>query len=259
MPAPSTRRRTRSLAGALLQARTRRGTRSLAGALLDAQEAERRRVARELHDEIGGALTAVQTTLALARDAARSADARRRCDDGIAALGRVLAGIRRLSLDLHPPALEDLGLAAALRSHATAQAARAGLALALDLAADDVPAALALPCYRIAQEAITNVLRHARARRLAVTLACEGRAIALTVEDDGAGFDRARARITDSLGLRGMAERAALAGGRVEIDSARGRGTRVHAVFPLPRSSPTGAGTRSSSRRRGGRTRRRSP
>lgn len=227
-------RRARSLTAVLVPARKRRGARSLTALLLEAQEAERRRVARELHDEIGGALTAVQATLAVARDTARSADARRRCDDGIAALGRVLAGVRRLSLDLHPPALDDLGLAAALRSHATAQAARGGLVLALDLAAAPVPAALALPCYRIAQEAITNVLRHARATRLAVTLARERRALLLTVEDDGAGF--ARASTAASLGLRGMAERAALAGGRLAIDSARGRGTRVHAVFPLPRS-----------------------
>jgi signal transduction histidine kinase len=150
-----------------------------------------------------------------------------------------LERVRQLSLSLRPPQLDDLGLAAALRSHLDRQARVAGLQAHFE--AEDAPPALApdaeTACFRVAQEAINNVLRHARARNLWVRLFTAGGRLAISVRDDGRGFDldavRARAANGASLGLVGMEERMALAGGSFELRSTPGQGTVLLATFPM--------------------------
>ena len=155
-----------------------------------------------------------------------------------------LEQVRTMSLNLRPPALDDLGLAAALQW--ALDRSRGATGWEIDFVADQLPGRLAIEtetaCFRVAQEALTNAARHARATRVAMRLRVEHEQLALSIEDDGCGFDqesvRQRPATRSSLGLISMKERAALAGGRFEIESATGGGTRVLAVFPLrPRAS----------------------
>ena len=223
--------------------RSQERLRALSRGLLEVQEAERRRLARDLHDDIGQVLTALKIQLeSLARS---SAGSRSEADTGAAlqecaeTTRHALERVRQLSLSLRPLQLDDLGLAAALRSHVDRQAKLGGLRPHFDAA--DAPALVApeveTACFRIAQEAITNVLRHARGRNLWVRLFTADGRLALSVRDDGAGFElegaRRRAAVGDSLGVIGMEERAALVGGSLELRTAPGQGTVLLATFPL--------------------------
>lgn len=211
--------------------------RALSRRLLEVQEEERGRLARDLHDDIGQALTALKIqleSLSLAGGASET-----RVMECVETTRHTLERVRQLSLSLRPLQLDDLGLAAALRSHLDRQASIGGLTPHFDAAesphgvAPDVETA----CFRVAQEAITNVLRHARARNLWVRLFTAGGRLALSVRDDGAGFDldaaRRRGSAGASLGLVGMEERAALAGGSLELRSAPGQGTVLLATFAV--------------------------
>jgi signal transduction histidine kinase len=209
---------------------------ALSARLLDVQEAERQRIARELHDEVGQALTAVRINLQMLKQHPPAAV---RVDETLEILDRVLQDVRRLSLDLRPPLLDDLGLVAALQWLVRARAEGAGLAGAIVAEVEEsaVPADLATTCFRVVQEAVTNVLRHARATHVWVELRRRDSALEVVVRDDGVGFDVAaahrRARAGASLGLLSLAERVELAGGRSTIESAPGGGTTVRAWFPL--------------------------
>ena len=202
--------------------------------LLRSQEAERRRIAHELHDEIGQALTAVQLNLAALLGTATDSERGRRVQESMDIVDRVLEQAHDLSLDLRPPMLDDLGLAAALRWYADRLAQRADLELRLEV--DEIgrafDTALETACFRVAQEALTNVARHARAATVTVTLR-QTTQLELDVQDDGVGFDPARVAGQPRLGLLGMEEQVSLVGGRLEIDSQSGRGTAVRARFPL--------------------------
>jgi two-component system sensor histidine kinase UhpB len=145
--------------------------------------------------------------------------------------------VRQLSLSLRPPQLDDLGLAAALRSHLDRQAGLAGLAAHFDgaEAPQDIEPDTETACFRVAQEAITNVLRHAQARNLWLRLFTAGGKLALSVRDDGRGFDLGGlpARIAEGhIGLQSQRERVESAGGRFDIRSAPGRGTEVEVRLP---------------------------
>ena len=212
--------------------------------LLEVQEAERRHLSRELHDEVGQALTAVKMNLQMLRRQSPPKQATGRLDESIGLVDRILHGVRQLSLDLRPSLLDDLGLAAALRWYVSAQAERSGIAadVATEPLPDNVPIAITTTCFRVAQEAVTNALRHARATRIAVTLRCEGEELEVSVGDNGVGFDvaaaRSRAMQGASAGLLGLEERVQLAGGRSSIASVPGWGTMLHAWLPLSNPSP---------------------
>lgn len=231
------RRRWRQAEVALIEAHRR--LQALSSRMMQIQETERRTLARELHDEIGQALTAVKIhlqALLLRSDTLKHVP---QIEDSLRIVDGALEQVRSLSLDLRPSQLDDLGLQPALRWYLDRQSRIAGLDL--QFGADALPARLhpdvETACFRIAQEAMTNVLRHAGAKRVGVELRRHGEELELTVEDDGKGFDVAaaqrRAATGASLGLAGMEERAALAGGRIELSSAAGRGTRVRVSFPL--------------------------
>ena len=211
-------------------ARRTRQLESLSRQLIDAQEAERRAVARELHDDFGQVLTALKLTLQ-----------RRERDDAesIALVDGAIARMRDLAQDLRPPVLDELGLEASLRWYVEREAKRAGLTfrLALPPLEHRPQATVEITCFRVVQEALTNVIRHAHARHFAVELGTADDALQLVVRDDGQGFDvpaaRARAARGESQGLLSMRERVALAGGELEIDSAPGQGTSIRARIPL--------------------------
>jgi two-component system sensor histidine kinase UhpB len=151
--------------------------------------------------------------------------------------------VRTLVLDLRPPQLDELELAVALRTHAERLLAPAGIAL--HFSAPPAPHAVSkahdIVCFRIMQEALTNVLRHAGARNVWIDLAVQGDALKLAVRDDGKGFDLAEAHLRalrgDNVGLLSMEERAALVAGRLDITTTSGAGTTVLATLPLQAES----------------------
>jgi PAS domain S-box-containing protein len=212
---------------------------TLSRRVLTVQEEERRAVARELHDELGQVLTAVRLNLQTLRRRSRDPELGPAFEDALMALETAIAEVRALSTRLRPTLLDDLGLEAALRSHLERSRVRADLDLdtVISLPHRRLDPAVETACFRIVQEAMTNVVRHAGAHRLAVSVQTANGELVLSVRDDGRGFDpaaaAARAARGESAGLSGMEERAQLAGGRLEIRAAPGRGTEVRAVFPL--------------------------
>ena len=188
--------------------------------LLRAQEDERRRIARELHDEAGQVLTAVKIELDL--DGHTDAGAR---------VGRALAQVRDLSNLLRPSALDDLGLAAALRALADDTSARSRLQIDLAInGATVLPPDVEVVIYRVMQEALTNTVRHARATRVRASLEMGARAVVLTVEDDGRGLSP---DVSPNLGWLGMQERVTAAGGTLSISGHGVPGVKLTATIPL--------------------------
>jgi two-component system sensor histidine kinase UhpB len=218
---------------------------TLSRRLLEIQETERRQIARELHDEIGQALTATKINLQSLQRYPEPATIAGRLEESIGIVEGALGQVRSLSLELRPPLLDDLGLAPALRWLTDQHAHRTGLRVEFRSGAVDArfDGAVATACFRVAQEALNNVVRHAGARHVTVELQTQEDGAHLRVSDDGAGFDvptaRRRAAQGASLGLLGMEERATLAGGGIEWRSRPGQGTEVHAWFPLTPPSMT--------------------
>jgi PAS domain S-box-containing protein len=212
--------------------------------LVEAQETERRHIARELHDEIGQALTVVEMNFQAALRAPGAAALAPRLKEGLGVVERVLEQVRDLSLNLRPSMLDDLGLEPALRWYTHRQATLAGLKAEFKPAPleERLDPMVETECFRVAQEALTNVVRHARARTVKVELRKEDSRLHLSVRDDGVGFNvtavRDKAVGGASLGLLSMEERASLAAGGLECKSAPGQGTEVHAWFPLKRPAP---------------------
>jgi PAS domain S-box-containing protein len=208
--------------------------------LLRAQEVERRHIARELHDEIGQVLTSVKLSLQSVELLPGYGWLAPYLADSMAIVDRALQQVRDLSLELRPSLLDDFGLAAALEWYVGRQAQRSGLDLQLEVdpgLSPRLPAEIETACYRIVQEALTNVVRHAQARQVHIALAQRENELSLLIRDDGVGFDvaaaHARAASGASLGLLGMEERATLAGGQLEIASAPTQGSEIWAHFPL--------------------------
>jgi signal transduction histidine kinase len=230
--------------------------RQLSRRLMSVQESERRHLARELHDELGQVLTALKLEVSAALDGTQRT-AKPRLQSALGMVDRMIAQVRSISLDLRPPGLDELGLAAALRWFAHQLRDRTGLDV--QLSASPVigrpPAEIEQACFRIVQEALTNVVRHAHARGVRVTVRQRVASLSLTVTDDGIGFDvdiaQSRGREGSSLGLIGMRERAELAGGRFNVRSQHGRGTTVSAQlsWSVALSAPRGTDTESAADR----------
>ncbi|WP_041675307.1 PAS domain S-box protein [Ramlibacter tataouinensis] len=214
---------------------------ALSGRLLAAQEEERRQLSRELHDEIGQVLTAVRMVLVPPRS-----------DSGRPALGEpwylarsvvddAIVRVRTMSMNLRPPVLDDLGLLPAVRELCNRHRELARMAVDLETLGDlaQLPSDLVVTLYRVCQEALTNVSRHARASRVEVRLGVsEGQAV-LIVRDNGVGFDPESAAAAGRLGIVGMRERVKARGGTLDVDSQPGRGTALMVLFRL--AEPPGA------------------
>jgi len=227
------------LAGAALEReQLQQETRRL---VIGAQEEERARIARDLHDEIGQALTSVLVGLrrvqtSLPNGAPETLAARQRMHEAHRAATDALDQVKQLASELRPSVLDDVGLVAAVHRIADDIGARHDLTVdvvtrGIDVEEREDPQ-IETTAYRVVQEALTNVVRHARAGNCSVILARHRQNLRVVIEDDGAGFDPANIRI-GALGLRGMAERAALVGGKLQVSSSPGEGTTIALDLPL--------------------------
>jgi signal transduction histidine kinase len=208
-----------------------------------AQERERQRVARELHDQAGQALTALQLGLSRFEQGAASSETREMAASLRAMAVDTMGIIRSLALDLRPAALDELGLVSALRQYIKTYSERVGLPVKFEAHAvvDSLPDETKITLFRIVQEALTNVAKHAGASRAWVALRNNGEEFRLLVADNGRGFDTQHAlRRMDhqSLGLSGIQERCHLLGGRLEIVSLLGDGSRLRVTIPLAAPLP---------------------
>ena len=198
-----------------------------------AQELERRRLARELHDETGQALTSMLLGLNAVERAATQDEARAAAADLRALVVETLQEVRRLAVDLRPTALDDFGLVPALKRLGQSARERSGLDVQVEapLGSARLPPEVETAVYRIVQEAVTNVVKHASARHLSVFLTRRGDTLVGVIEDDGRGFDPGAPRA--GVGLVGMRERVELLDGHLTVDSTPGRGTTLLVELPL--------------------------
>jgi signal transduction histidine kinase len=196
------------------------------------QELERRRLARELHDETGQSLTSILLGLRSLEEFVDSDDER----VAVAQIRRLavetLQSVRRLAVELRPKALDDFGLEAALERLTDTFREQTGLSVdfVTSLGGDQPPAEVATALYRIVQEALTNVTKHARAKAVSILLTRKNECVTLVIEDDGRGFDTERP--ADGFGILGMRERVDLLGGTLQVESRTGAGTTLAVEVP---------------------------
>jgi signal transduction histidine kinase len=201
--------------------------------VVETQELERRRLARELHDETGQALASILLGLKALEERTDDEGARSSIEELRELVVATLQDVRRLAVELRPSALDDFGLVAALERLAASFAEQSGLSVDFQAALPDerLPVEAETALYRIVQESLTNVVKHAQAQRVSILLTRTNGTVKAVVEDDGKGFDPGKT--AGGFGLVGMRERLALLGGRLEIESARGAGTTVAAEVPV--------------------------
>ena len=213
---------------------SRRVARETVQRIVEAQELERRRLSHELHDETGQALTSILLGLKTLEEA-------RGQDEFSTAVGQLrelvvatLQDVRRLAVELRPKALDDFGLAPALERLTETFAEQTGIAVELEsrLPGARLPSEVETVLYRVVQEALTNVVKHARAERVSILLRERDGRVAAVIEDDGRGFSP-EAETGEGLGLVGMRERVALVDGRLDVESAAGSGTTIVVEVPL--------------------------
>ncbi len=207
--------------------------------VISAQEEERKRIARDLHDDTSQALTALLYAADEALDLSDPAEIRRTLAGMRTVAQRTLDGVHKLIFDLRPSILDHLGLAPALRWYAQSRLEAAGVRWEIEDAAVPrrLPAEIETALFRVVQEAINNIARHALARNVRIIFAMQQGSLQLDIEDDGVGFDMVSITLSpDSgrgLGLLGMQERIDLLGGQFHVDSAPGFGTHIHITVPL--------------------------
>jgi PAS domain S-box-containing protein len=207
----------------------------LSAQLASIREAECRRISRELHDEVGQALTAASINLStlMANGAAAHPGGRRRLDETASLIEQVLGQVREMSMNLHPAMLDDLGLAPTLRWYLKKWEKRVGVRVDQNVQEIRLPQELETVLYRLVQEALTNVARHAQAGQVSISLGQEGDELVLSVADDGRGFRLRPGEIGEGLGLIGMRERVATFNGQFTIQSQPGQGTCLTVRVPL--------------------------
>ncbi len=217
--------------------------RTVSKRMLAIQEEERRSISRELHDDIGQTLGALKIGLHRLTTA-EAPDQPALVAECLGSAEEALGKLRILAMELRPPQLDQLGLQEALEWLAQRQSAASGLEITCKVSGLETrpPPALESACYRIVQEALNNATRHAKAKKVAISVDSDGALLKLVVRDDGVGFDEGAARLrvarSGSMGLIGMEERAQLAGGRLKLRSVPGAGTTVSAIFPLVGKQP---------------------
>lgn len=211
--------------------------RRLSASIITNQEKERAAISRELHDELGQVLTALRMDAVWVLERLKGADGRAadRARDMCRLIDGTIQDVRSLAFRLRPGILDDLGLVDALELYTSDFERRTGIACLFDAeAVPEMDSTVATAAYRIAQEALTNVARHAGAAKVEVRLQGGGGGLELSVEDDGRGFRTEALDAVGGLGVAGMRERASLVGGNLEVASRPGAGTRVRFLVPVP-------------------------
>lgn len=226
------------------------GSRTLALRLEHAREEERARVARELHDELGQVLTSLKLEFMWLVDQLRNSDPKpgiqlvNKLQSLIGLIEVSIQSVRQISSDLRPAGLDHLGLKEVMQWEATKFEARTGIRCRLTwaLKREPVDRTRQLALFRILQEALTNVVRHAHAGAVRIAVRERGRMLTLTIRDNGRGIAKTELSSMESIGLLGMTERARMLGGRVTITGAPGRGTTVTVTAPIAAGSSTPGG-----------------
>ena len=227
----------RHLADAQIRA-SRQQLRALATRLQKVREEERTQIAREFHDELGQALTGLKLDLAWMKNRLpRDHEAIQQCVSVMERIDQTITSVRRIATELRPSVLDQLGLAAAIEWLGQEFATRTGIEVNADLCVEgcSVPDDLGSSAFRILQESLTNVARHAGAKHVTIRMIQRDDELTLEVLDDGVGMPAERLEGTTSLGLIGMRERALACGGELSIDGTPGKGTTVLLRVPLPR------------------------
>ena len=216
-------------------ARSRHELRRLSASLVDAREEERRRIARELHDELGQRLTALKMELSTLATHPQAGALGARITAMLDMVDETVASVRRIATDLRPLMLDDLGLNAAIEWLANGWARRMGIAVTLRLGKADPPVgeAASIALYRMVQEALTNIARHAHASAVHIEIRRHSNELVLTVQDNGVGFPDPLTYQEGSHGLMGLRERAYMLGGELEIANATGGGGRISVRLPM--------------------------
>jgi two-component system sensor histidine kinase UhpB len=217
------------------QAQHRQELRRLAASVVEAREEERRRIARELHDELGQRLTALKMEISALRNRGPGGIGRERITGMLEMVDSSVSALRRIAADLRPLILDDLGLNAAIEWLARDAARRLGIEVTVHLGSEDPPLAQGadIALYRMVQEALTNVGRHSGASDVHIELDQSDGELRLTVRDNGTGFPDRSLRQEGRYGLLGMRERALALGGRLDIDTPPGGGGRITVHLPL--------------------------
>lgn len=218
--------------------RTERQLQSLTAELMTAQEEERRRIARELHDDINQrlALAVIETGNLLSNPSALTGRTKETIQSLSQRLVRISDDVRRMAYQFHPSILDDLGLTAALKRMVEEWSEKTGIKTVLvqEEPADPLPRDVASCLYRVAQEGLANIMKHARAARVEIELTCDDQEITLSLYDTGVGFDLDEIRARHpGLGLVNMRERVRSVRGRLDVQSERGRGTRIIVHIPF--------------------------
>ncbi|HET6149203.1 MAG TPA: PAS domain S-box protein [Polyangia bacterium] len=215
--------------------------RALLNDVITAQEDERRRIARELHDETAQTLTSLLVGLKSVEESQDLGQARGAASTMRALVSSALEGVQRIARGLRPSVLDDLGVEEALE-RLTADFTRANqFVVHLEVTGPRLPRlseSLEIALYRVVQEALTNASKHAAPKAVSVVVHRNPNLVRLVIEDDGRGFDVAKTRPDTQLGLMGMRERAHLVGGSMTVESSKGRGTTVCVTIPLPAGGP---------------------
>lgn len=207
--------------------------------LFSARENEQRRISRELHDESSQSMATILTYLRLLHDKLDTDEQREMLFEIRELTAVTLEGLRRLAVDLHPPLLEDLGLAAALEKYLEPlQRVNPDIELRWSFEGDfaSLSKPVALMCYRTVQEAVANTLKHAAAEHVDIHMLVCGRRVYISVQDDGIGFDgeaEKKARLNRHLGIVSMRERTELLQGSFKLQSAPGKGTKINIMLPV--------------------------
>lgn len=210
--------------------------------IIAAQEAERKRIARELHDRTGQALVTLKLGLRAIREAHDMEEVRRTSHEMGGLVDQAISEVRDLSVQLRPSALDDHGIEAALAGYVRRSVSLAESEVTFSsrgINGRRLPPAVETAVYRIVQEAVLNAVKHAGAKRIAIFLEKKGSTLTATVEDDGCGFDLQeleQSPVEEKLGIFGMRERASLVEGRLSIRSSPGKGTTVFLAVPLQRT-----------------------
>lgn len=205
--------------------------------VLSAHEGERKRIARELHDDTAQALTSILVRLRLLERSARDQDVLKNVRELRELTVDALESVRRMAMDLRPAALDDLGLVPALQTYAEKYSRNwpVSVNVSVNYLGRRLPADVELVLYRVVQEALANISKHASASSATVSLSRRRNEVTLSIEDDGVGFDATDGPRADGsgLGLFGMRERLALVGGELQVKSEKGQGTMITARVPL--------------------------